>query len=81
MEIIGVVDDRTRDGKIKEFIEKRGLPWPNINMNIKSTNIKNYNIRSYPTSYLINPKGIIIATNLRGNELLNKLQNLIIEKR
>lgn len=79
LEIIGVVDDRTR-GKIKEFIKGKNLIWPNINMEIKSTNIKGYNIKSYPTTYLINPDGIIIATNLSGDELLNKLQSLKIKK-
>lgn len=75
-EVIGIVEDRTQDGKIKEFIEKKSLPWPNINMFIKSTNIKGYDIKSYPTTYLINPNGIIIATDLRGNQLLDKLQSL-----
>lgn len=79
LEIIGIVDDRT-GGKIKEFIQKKNLIWPNINMNIKSTTIQGYNVSSYPTTYLINPKGVIIATNLRGSELLNKLQSLKIEK-
>lgn len=80
LEIIGIVDDRTSDGKIKEFIQKKGLTWPNIKMNIKSTNIQNYDIRGYPTTYLINPNGVIIATNLRGNELLNKLQSLKVKE-
>lgn len=75
LQIIGVVDDRTK-GKIKEFIKGKDINWPNINMNIKSTNVKGYNIKTYPTSYLINPNGVIIATNLRGDELLNKLQSI-----
>lgn len=79
LEIIGIVDDRTSDGKIKEFIQKKKLNWPTINMNIKSTTINGYNIKSYPTTYLINPNGVIIAKNLRGDELLNKLQSLKIK--
>ncbi len=80
LEIIGVVDDRTPDKKIKEFIEKKNLVWPTINMNMKSTTIKGYDVKSYPTTYLINPNGVIIATNLRGDELMNQLQSLKIEK-
>ena len=49
-------------------------------MNIKSTTIKGYTIKSYPTTYLINPEGIIIATNLRGTELMSKLQSLNLKK-
>ena len=49
-------------------------------MNIKSTTIQGYNVKSYPTTYLIDPNGVIIATDLRGNELLNKLQSLKIEQ-
>lgn len=79
LEIIGIVDDRTKD-KIKEFIKEKDLIWPNINMNIKSTNVKGYNINSYPTTYLIDPNGVIIATNLRGDALLNKLQSLKINE-
>ncbi|MCI9843967.1 TlpA family protein disulfide reductase [Flavobacterium pectinovorum] len=79
LEIIGIVDDRT-GGKIKEFIQSKNLIWPNINMNIKSTVIQGYDIKSYPTTYLIDPNGIIIATNLRGSELLNKLLSLKVKE-
>lgn len=80
LEIIGIVEDRTPDGKIKEFLQKKGVTWPNINIITKSTNIKGYNIRSYPTTYLINPNGVIIATNLRGTELFDKLQSLKLKE-
>ena len=43
---------------------------------VKSTNIQGYDVKSYPTTYLIDPNGIIIATNLRGSDLLNKLHSL-----
>lgn len=78
LEIIGVVDDRT-GGKIKEFIQNKNLIWPNINLNIKSTIIQGYDVKSYPTTYLIDPNGIIIATNLRGSDLLNKLHSLKVK--
>jgi len=32
-----------------------------------------YNVRAIPASFLINPEGIVIAKNLRGKELENKL--------
>lgn len=79
LEIIGVVDDRT-GGEIKEFIQNKNLNWPNINKKTKSTNIEGYDINSYPTTYLIDPNGLIIATNLRGSELLNKLKSLNLKE-
>jgi thiol-disulfide isomerase/thioredoxin len=79
LEIIGIVEDRT-GGEIKEFIQNKNLIWPNIQMNIKSTTMQGYSIKSFPTTYLIDPNGVIIAINLRGNDLLNKLQFLKIKK-
>lgn len=36
-----------------------------------------YGVRSIPSNFLINNKGIIIAKNLRGQQLYNKLNNLV----
>jgi len=36
-----------------------------------------YAVSGYPTSYLVDPDGKIIAMNLRGEELINKLGELL----
>lgn len=78
-EIIGVILDHT-NGKIKEFLNDKGVIWPNINMKASTTDMTGYKITYYPTSYLIGPDGRIIDANLRGNELLNKLELLNVKK-
>ena len=37
---------------------------------------RKYDVNSIPTNFLISPEGIIVARNLRGDELLQKLQEL-----
>lgn len=76
LEIIGVLDER--DSSVTARLLKDGnLIWPNIIADSKSTDISGYKINGYPTTYLINPEGVIIAVNLRGEELANKLKTLI----
>jgi len=78
-EIIGIVNDQT-NGKIKQFLNDKNVIWTNISMKISTTNIRGYDINSYPTSYLIAPDGKIISTNLRGEDLMNKLEMLKVKK-
>lgn len=75
-EIIGVLDER--DLTVTSRLIKEGnMIWPTIKANVKGADTKGYKIDSYPTTYLIDPEGKIIAMDLRGNELLNKLTTLI----
>lgn len=78
-EIIGVVDDRTK-GSIQTFLKDKDVSWPNISKKVSTTNIAGYMVTSYPSTFLINPQGRIIATDLRGDALLNKLESLIDEE-
>jgi|GEM_PF-997147 len=76
LEIIGVLDERDASVTTK-LIAEGNLVWPTIKMENNSALRKNYHIYSYPSSYLIDPKGIIVAVNLRGEELDNKLKELL----
>lgn len=80
IEIIGVADIR---GKIdaKKFLQDKEVTWSNIDEKNPSTIIKGYTINSWPTTYLIDPNGKIIATNLRGADLNNKLELLKLRKK
>ena len=52
----------------------------NLNYLIAMANefvIEDYGISSYPTTYLIDPKGVIIGKNLRGENLTEKVKSLI----
>lgn len=63
----------------KKAIEKNNITWINVNDNKGSYSIMaaKYGVRAIPKNYLINPEGTIIAINLRGNELYNKLTELL----
>ena len=41
---------------------------------------KLYGIQSIPSNFLIDPKGIVVAKNLRGNELIDKLEQIYKKK-
>ncbi|MFD2145110.1 TlpA family protein disulfide reductase [Mucilaginibacter antarcticus] len=75
-EIVGVLDERD-ESITKRLINNRSMIWPTIKTNTKGTDITGYSVNSYPTSYLIDPAGKIIALDLRGEDLMNKLSALI----
>ncbi|GAA4091819.1 TlpA disulfide reductase family protein [Mucilaginibacter panaciglaebae] len=75
-EVIGVLDERD-ETVTRNLIDDGKLVWPNIVMGTNSPLFKNYHVYSYPSSYLINPDGIIVAVDLRGEELADKLKSLI----
>lgn len=75
-EIIGIVADSSPD-ELRALINKNQLSWPHI-MSTEINNIKKiYGIVGYPTTFLINPDGIIIAKDLRGKELEDKVLELL----
>lgn len=80
IEIIGIVDIRG-EIDIKKFINDKNVTWKNIDEKNPLTVTKGYNVNSWPTSYLIDPNGKIIATDMRGDELNNKLESLKLAKK
>lgn len=80
IQFIGVADIRAKTD-LKKFVNEKDINWPTIDEAEASTITKGYNINSWPTTYLIDPTGIIIATNLRGKDLYNKLELLGVAKK
>ena len=80
LKIIGVVED-DYNKKIKQFMTEKQVFWPTIVKSYATTNASGYNIPSWPTSFLIDPNGKIITTNLRENELFIYLENLKLKKK
>lgn len=77
-DIIGVSLDMEKDKWI-QAIEKDGLIWHNIS-DLKYWNnegAKLYGISSIPSNVLIDQNGIIIAKNLRGEDLRNKVEEIL----
>ncbi len=77
-EIYGVSLDRSKDDWLKA-IEKDQLTWTHVS-DLKfwsSEGAKAYGVRSIPATYLVDPKGKIIAKNLRGESLDAKLSEIL----
>jgi len=76
--IFGVSLDRTKDGWVKA-IKQDNLKWPYHISDLNYWSSKHaaiYGIRSIPSNFLIDKDGIIIARNLRGPVLEEKLKEL-----
>lgn len=74
-EIIGIVGD-SPSSELKKIIDKQKIDWPQI-LSDDTNKIKaNYRIYRYPTTYLINPEGIIVAKDLRGKKLEDTIISL-----
>jgi thiol-disulfide isomerase/thioredoxin len=66
----------------KKAIEKDGLSWEYHVSDLlgwHSEAAARYDVTGIPTNFLINEKGIIINKNLRGEELINALDKLIMK--
>jgi peroxiredoxin len=78
LNIIGVSLDRDGD-KWKEAIAKDGLTWPQIS-NLKFWQepiAEQYNVKSIPATFILDENGIIVARDLRGDELKAKVKELL----
>ncbi|WP_339704833.1 TlpA disulfide reductase family protein [uncultured Kriegella sp.] len=78
--IIGIADV-AGNIDLKDFLADENVTWPNIHEENPSTIMNGYNINLYPTTYLVDPNGKIIATNLRWDDLNNKLELLEVAKK
>ncbi len=77
-EILGVAADSDKAQWLKA-IKDDGLPWENVTdlKGNKNDVVFMYGISAYPTNYLIDENGIIIAKDLRGKKLSDKLAELL----
>lgn len=70
------------DGNKQQWVDaiaKDGMPWIHVcdMKGWKNELALKYNISAVPQNFLIDPKGVIIAKNLRGEELGKKLKEII----
>ncbi len=68
--VIGLAKDDPE--KLKNYMKEKEIPYPNALANDKI--LKSYGIFAFPTTYLIAPDGIIIAKNLRGEDIVQKIR-------
>ena len=77
-EVYGVSLDRSKENWLRG-IEEDGLPWTHVS-DLKywqSEAAKTYNINAIPASFLLDREGKIIARNLRGPLLHQKLKEIL----
>lgn len=76
--VLGVAADENKNQWLKA-IKDDGLPWENVSdlKGDKNEAALIYGINAFPTNYLIDEKGIIVAKNLRGDALKKKLEELL----
>ena len=78
LNIIGVSLDQDK-GKWLKAIEDDGLIWNHVS-NLKFWNepiAKLYKVTAIPATFILNEKGVIVARNLRGIALYNKVEELL----
>ncbi|UYQ95389.1 AhpC/TSA family protein [Chitinophaga horti] len=73
-EILAVSLDKDKAAWLKA-IQDDGLPWLHVSDLLGWDNVvaKLYNVRAVPQNWLIDPEGKIIAANMRGKDLEEKL--------
>jgi peroxiredoxin len=79
--VYGVSLDRTKEDWV-QAIKQDGLTWTHVSdlKYFQSEAASLYNVNAIPFSVLIDPKGVIVAKNLRGEELQAKLTEIFEKK-
>lgn len=78
LNILGISNDHDKQSWLKAIKDDQ-LTWENVGELKGNTNSAAliYSVNAYPTNFLIDEKGVIIAKNLRGAALDKKLQELL----
>lgn len=75
--LISVSGDNEKE-TLTTFLEKEKMPWTHWFAERKGI-LKDWNIRFYPTIYVLDHKGVIRAKGLRGEALEKKVNDLLVE--
>jgi len=77
LEILGISLDKKKDRWLNAIVEDQ-LTWIHVSdlQGWANAVAKQYAVSSIPHSVLVDEKGIIVAKNLRGEDLLNKLEEI-----
>jgi peroxiredoxin len=78
--IIGISLDREVK-TLTDFIEEREMEWPQIYVEDGWTGdiSRLFNVSGIPRMYLLDPDGIIIGRDLRGEEMISKVDQLMAD--
>jgi peroxiredoxin len=73
------VDEEKKE--LEEFLEKESMPWDHWWDGADAPMVKQWNVRFFPTIYVIDAKGVIRNKNVRGPELEKAVEKLLAEKK
>jgi thiol-disulfide isomerase/thioredoxin len=77
-EIVGIVGESSEDA-LRKVIINDSITWPQI-LSTEVNKIKDdYGVTGYPTTFLLDPDGFIIAKGLRGKELEDRVLDMLKE--
>ncbi|MFD2826668.1 TlpA family protein disulfide reductase [Leeuwenhoekiella polynyae] len=75
IEFLGIANDSPES--LEKYLLKAQIPWKQILSSTENNLVKKYGVLSFPTNYLINDKGEIVAKNLRVDQLSKQLQKFM----
>ena len=80
LEIVGVSFDQKKDAWVNA-VQQMGMPWPQMSdlKGWKCAASATYGVSSIPSNVLIDPQGKIVAMDLQGKALQNKLREIFGE--
>ncbi len=75
VEFIGINCKDSPEG-LRAFLQKHRTRWPQIQSTSANSLVDRYRVTSFPTSVLLDPTGTIIARDIHGDALKDKLTQL-----
>lgn len=75
IEFLGIAQDKAEP--LRKLLDNQQIGWKQILCEEENGVIDDYNIQGYPTSFLIDPDGKIVAKNLRGENLIEVLNSYL----
>ncbi len=72
MDFLGIAEDSAEP--LRNAIDKYEIAWNQILSDNENMIVSNYGIDGFPSSFLIDPDGMIVARNLRGKNLADTLR-------
>lgn len=77
--LISISGDAQKD-TLKKFLEKEEMPWTHWWNGQRGGIITDWNVRFYPTIYVLDRKGVIRYKHIRGKELEEAVEKLLAER-
>jgi len=76
--MIGIANDNLES--LSKFVKENKIEWTQIIQDNEKSIITDYNVVGYPTTFLIDVDGKILAKSLRANELADKISEIFKNK-